>query len=80
MSVGPGAAGLRWLWAVVAELGPGESADEGEGCPGIVEEPVVARRGREGLSRPGDPGPGPVRPGQRCSLRVHGDQLVPAPQ
>jgi hypothetical protein len=24
MSVGPGAMGLLWLWAIVAELGPGE--------------------------------------------------------
>jgi hypothetical protein len=23
MSAGPGAAGLLWLWSVVAELGPG---------------------------------------------------------
>jgi hypothetical protein len=27
MSTGPGAAGLLWLWATVAELGPGDPPD-----------------------------------------------------
>ncbi len=27
MTVGPGAAGLLWLWATVAELGPGDSPE-----------------------------------------------------
>jgi hypothetical protein len=55
------------------------SADEGEGCPGVVEEPMVTGGGREDLAGPGDPGPRPVRPGQRGSLRVHRDQLAAAP-
>ncbi len=27
MNTGPGATGLLWLWAVVAELGPGDSPE-----------------------------------------------------
>jgi hypothetical protein len=27
MSTGPGAVGLRWLWATVADLGPGSEPD-----------------------------------------------------
>ena len=82
MNASPGAAGLLWLWAVVTELGTSAaaSADQGESCPGVVEEPVVTGRGRKGLTRTGDPGPWPGRSGQRCSLRADGDQLVPTPQ
>src|SRR5262249_17145105 len=56
------------------------SADEGQGGPGVVEEPVVTGDTRERLARPGDPGPGAVRPGQRAALRGHGDQLIAVPQ
>src|SRR5262245_30369972 len=55
-------------------------ADEGEGRAGVVEEAMVAGGGGERLTSGGDPGPRPVRPGQRGALRVDGDQLTIAPE
>jgi hypothetical protein len=49
MNPGPGAAGLLWLWATVAELGPGDPAEprpaprQGPaGCP-ADGQPIRAR-------------------------------------
>jgi hypothetical protein len=39
MTTGPGAAGLLWLWAVVAELGPGDRPEPESSVPGTGSGP-----------------------------------------
>ena len=42
MSTGPGAAGLLWLWATVAELGPGDPPEPPPRAAGW-RQPIRAR-------------------------------------
>ena len=42
MSTGPGAAGLLWLWAAVADLGPGGEPEQPPRYSGVTETPEAS--------------------------------------